>query len=137
MTKQGPLEMVISQFGPQSISFNGIVDLPIGRGKKFLGTSNRFVDELPGGYQIAWNGSVFRNWMGISSSNWGGSNPTNQGSMSKAKVHKHKYKVNDCSSGVCLPVISGTTGTFSIADQQSLRRGHGDYRLICPRTHYP
>ena len=90
-------------FGPQTIAFNGIVDLPVGRGKKFLGHSNRLVDELVGGYQIAWNGSVFQNWMGVSSSNWGGSNPTGLGTLGKVQVYKHKYKVTDCSSGTCIP----------------------------------
>lgn len=90
-------------FGPQTISFNGIVDLPIGRGKKFFGHSNRLVDELIGGYQIAWNGSIFQNWMGVSSSNWGGSNPTGGGTKGPIHIYKHKYKVNDCSSGKCIP----------------------------------
>ena len=90
-------------FGPQAITFNGIVDLPVGHGKKFLGKSNRFVDELIGGYQIAWNGSVYQNWMGVSTGNWGGSNPAGLGTMGKVQVYKHKYKVTDCSSGVCLP----------------------------------
>jgi hypothetical protein len=92
-----------SEFGPQSIQVNGIVDLPVGRGKKFLGHSSRLVDELIGGYQIAWNGSIFQNWMSVTSANWGGTNPTGMGSISKIKVFKHKYKVTDCSSGVCKP----------------------------------
>lgn len=93
---------VNTQFGPQGFIFNGIVDLPIGRGKKFFGKSPHWVDELIGGYQIAWNGSLFQNWMGVTSSNWGGDNPAGGGTMSKIKVYKHKYPVTDCSSGVCL-----------------------------------
>lgn len=91
-----------TQFGPQGFIFNGIVDLPVGRGKKFLGKSPRWVDEIVGGYQIAWNGSLFQNWVGVTSSNWGGSNPTGLGTIGKIKIYKHKYPVTDCSSGVCL-----------------------------------
>ncbi|WP_455424180.1 hypothetical protein [Edaphobacter acidisoli] len=91
-----------SEFGPQSITFNGIVDIPIGRGKKFLTHSSRLLDELIGGYQVAWNGSVWQNWMSVSSSNWGGDNPYGGGSMGKIQVYKHKYPVTDCSSGNCL-----------------------------------
>ena len=40
------------------VSFNGIVDLPVGKGKKFLGNSNRFVNALLGGYQVAFVGQV-------------------------------------------------------------------------------
>lgn len=94
---------VNTQFGPQGFIFNGIVDLPIGRGKKFFGKSNRWVDEIIGGFQIAWNGSLYQDWMGVSSSNWGGANPAGGGFMGPIHIYKHKHKVTDCSSGVCLP----------------------------------
>ncbi|HEY4356605.1 MAG TPA: TonB-dependent receptor, partial [Acidobacteriaceae bacterium] len=93
---------VNTQFGPQTIIFNGIVDLPVGRGKKFFGKSSRWLDEIIGGYQVAWNGSIWQNWMGVTSSNWGGDNPTNGGTVGDIHVYKHKYPVTDCSSGVCL-----------------------------------
>lgn len=83
------------------ISFNGIVDLPIGRGKMLLGHVNRFVDELVGGYQIAYDGNITSQYFQPSSSNWGGDNPLGTGSMSKLHVYKKKYKVTDCSSGTC------------------------------------
>jgi len=77
------------------INFNGIVDLPIGRGKRFFGGANRFVNELTGGYQIAGSGRVVSEYFGVSSSNWGPTNPL--------KVYNKKYKIQDCSSGVCHP----------------------------------
>lgn len=77
------------------INFNGIVDLPIGRGKRFFGGANRFVNELIGGYQIAGSGRVVSEYFGVSSSNWGPTNPL--------KVYNKKYKIQDCSSGVCHP----------------------------------
>lgn len=93
---------VNTQFGPQGFIFNGIYDLPIGRGKKLFGKSPRWLDEILGGYQVAWNGSLFQNWMGVTSSNWGGFNPTGGGTMGPIHIYKHKYPVTDCSSGVCL-----------------------------------
>jgi hypothetical protein len=92
-----------SAFGPQSIAWNGVVDVPVGRGKKFFGKANRLVDELIGGYQIAYNGSAWLNWMSVNAGNWGGANPQGTGSKGKVEVYKHKYKVTDCSSGVCYP----------------------------------
>ena len=85
------------------IAFNGIVDLPIGRGKKVLGHVNRFVDELVGGYQIAFDGNVTSQYFQPSSSNWGGDNPQGTGSINPIRVYKKKYKVTDCTSGACLP----------------------------------
>jgi len=94
---------VDSTFGPQSISWNGVIDLPVGRGKRFVGKANRLLNEIIGGYQLAYNGSAWLNWMSVNSGNWGGANPVNTGSTDKIKIYKHKHKVTDCSSGVCYP----------------------------------
>jgi Carboxypeptidase regulatory-like domain len=75
------------------ISFNGIVDLPVGRGKRLLGNSNRLLDELVGGYQIAFVGNVLSQSFQPASSNWGATNPL--------KVYKHGAPITDCRSGVC------------------------------------
>lgn len=77
------------------ISFNGIVDLPLGRGKALFGHANRFVDELIGGYQIAGDANVYSEYFQPFAGNWGATNPIH--------VYKRKYKVNDCRSGVCHP----------------------------------
>jgi hypothetical protein len=75
------------------IAFNGILDLPIGRGKRFLGNSSRFVDLLLGGFQIAGDGSIVSQDFQPSTANWGPTNPI--------QTYKHKYKIQDCRSGVC------------------------------------
>ena len=49
---------VDTYFPKQHIKFNGIVDLPVGRGKRFLGNANRFVNELVGGLQLAGDGNI-------------------------------------------------------------------------------
>jgi hypothetical protein len=75
------------------IQFNGIVDIPVGRGKRFLGNANRFVDELVGGYQLAGQGSVLSQAFLGPNTYWGAQSPV--------QVYKHKYPIVDCSSGVC------------------------------------
>jgi hypothetical protein len=75
------------------VGFNGIVDLPIGRGKMLFRNANRFVDEMIGGYQIAYNGTVVSQMFQPSAGNWGPTNPI--------KVYKQAKPVNDCRSGVC------------------------------------
>jgi hypothetical protein len=77
----------------QHIIFNGIFDVPVGRGKRFLGKSNRFLDELVGGFQLAGDGSISSNDFQPYAQNWGPTNPL--------KVYKHKDPIMDCRSGVC------------------------------------
>ena len=85
---------------PQRIQFNYIFDLPIGRGKKLLGNSNRFVDELVGGYQIAGTGYMVSQIFQPASSS---SSTANWGSISPIHVYKHKLPIMDCRSGNCYP----------------------------------
>lgn len=75
------------------IRFNGIVDLPFGRGKWLLGNSNRALNEVVGGWQLAGAGEVDSQDFAVSDDNWGPTNPL--------KVYKHKVPITDCRSGVC------------------------------------
>jgi hypothetical protein len=84
-----------STFPPHHIVFNYIFDLPVGRGKKFLGSSNRFVDELVGGYQIAGVGHMTSSIFQPAGANWGPNNPIH--------MYKHKLPITDCRSGNCYP----------------------------------
>lgn len=77
----------------QDIAFNGIVDLPFGRGKRFLGNANRFLNELVGGFQLAGDGSIHSQIFQPSAGEWG--------AVSPVQVYKHKYPITDCRSGVC------------------------------------
>jgi hypothetical protein len=77
----------------QHITFNGIVDLPVGRGKRFLGNSNGFMNEVVGGFQLAGDGSILSEDFAVASANWGATNPV--------KVYKHNAPITDCRSGVC------------------------------------
>lgn len=54
-----------SQVPPQRVLWNGLYQLPFGRGKKFLGNVNRGVDALVGGWQISFIGTWDNGfWMG-------------------------------------------------------------------------
>ncbi|HEY3839683.1 MAG TPA: carboxypeptidase regulatory-like domain-containing protein [Bryobacteraceae bacterium] len=79
----------------QHLTFNGIVDLPVGRGKHWLRNSNRLLDAVVGGYQVAFTGQVLSQTFFVSSGNWGATNPI--------QVYKSGAPVNDCRSGVCHP----------------------------------
>ncbi len=47
---------------PQTLNLSVVYDLPIGRGKRFLGGSNRLVDRAVGGWQVS---TIFRANSGI------------------------------------------------------------------------
>jgi hypothetical protein len=87
------------------IGFNGLVDLPFGRGKMFFGHANRFVDELIGGYQIAGAGSIVSQYFQVGAANWGTTSPI--------RMLKKKYRVTDCSSGTCRPGYQWFNGFVS------------------------
>jgi hypothetical protein len=77
----------------QRLNFNGIVDLPVGKGKRFLGNANRFVDALVGGFQFAFTGQIVAQAFQVTDTNWG---ETNQ-----LEVYKTKQQITDCRSGIC------------------------------------
>lgn len=80
---------------PHHIGFNGILDLPIGSGKRFFSNSPKWLDEVIGGYQISGVGYVLSSIFQPGASNWGAVAPIH--------VYKHKYKITDCRSGNCYP----------------------------------
>jgi hypothetical protein len=75
------------------ISFNGVVDLPFGKGKRLLRNSSRLLDALVGGYQMAFIGNVLSQSFQLGAGNWG---PT-----SNVEMYKSKVPITDCRSGVC------------------------------------
>jgi hypothetical protein len=75
------------------VSFNGIVDVPFGKGRRFVKNSNRFVEALLGGYQIAFVGTVVSQAFQVANTNWGATNPI--------RLYKDSAPVTDCRSGVC------------------------------------
>jgi Carboxypeptidase regulatory-like domain len=61
---------------PHQIRWNGIYELPFGKGKRYAGNSGRALDAVVGGWQLAFNGqwrSGF--WMGVNNSEYLFGNP--------------------------------------------------------------
>lgn len=83
-------------------TFNGIVDVPFGKGKKLLGNSNRFVNALVGGYQIAFVGTLVSQAFQVGNTNFGATSPI--------KMYKNTQPVTDCRSGVCRPAYMWFNG---------------------------
>ena len=95
---------------------NFILDLPVGRGKHFLGTSNRLVDALLGGYQLAgyyeFRSTLFQPNPGLYGT--GGA---------PLKLYKHGQKVQDCSNGVCSPGYLWYNGFIAPARRNNATNG--------------
>jgi hypothetical protein len=87
------------------VSFNGIVELPVGKGKRFLGNSGKFLNALLGGYQVAFVGQVVSQSFQVSSSNWGATAPID--------IYKSGAPITDCRSGVCHPAYLWFNGYIS------------------------
>ncbi|MBN8731477.1 MAG: TonB-dependent receptor [Acidobacteria bacterium] len=77
----------------QRLNFNGIVELPVGKGKRFLGNANRFLDGLLGGFQFAFTGQLVAQAFQVNDTHWG--------EMNQLEVSKTKQKITDCRSGIC------------------------------------
>jgi hypothetical protein len=75
------------------VSFNGLVDVPFGKGRHFLKNSNRLLNALIGGYQIAFVGTVVSQSFQVGTGNFGATSPV--------KLYKNSVPVTDCRSGVC------------------------------------
>jgi hypothetical protein len=87
------------------VTFNGIVDLPVGKGKRFLRNSNRLLDALLGGYQVAFVGQVVSQSFQVASANWAATSPI--------QLYKSDAPVTDCRSGVCRPAYLWFNGYLS------------------------
>jgi hypothetical protein len=80
----------------QQLQYNYVVDLPFGRGKRYLGNVNKLVNEIVGGFQIAGDGNLYSSDFTITSTNWGPTQPI--------KYYKHGSPITDCRSGTCQKV---------------------------------
>jgi len=94
--------MVDTGIPKQHILFNGVVDLPFGRGKKYMSGANRLLDEFVGGWELAGDGSIGSQDFGVGAGNWGGNSPIH--------YYKHGAKITDCRSGNCHPAYMWFNG---------------------------
>ncbi|MES2391231.1 MAG: TonB-dependent receptor [Acidobacteriota bacterium] len=87
------------------VKFNGIYNLPIGRGKKWFTNAPRWVNEIIGGFQVAGNGDVVSQRFQPYDGNWGPTNPL--------KLYKKSHPVTDCRSGTCYNYFQWFNGYLS------------------------
>lgn len=75
------------------LRWNFLMDLPFGKGKKWLSASNKLVNALAGGWQVAGYGSYRSRYWELPTSNWG--------FLGDVEVYGTKYPIEDCRSGRC------------------------------------
>jgi hypothetical protein len=97
------------------VSFNGVVDVPVGKGRHFLRGTNRLLDALVGGYQLAFVGTVVSQSFQVATGNFGASNPI--------KLYKNSVPVTDCRSGVCRPAYMWFNGYLAPTVINAASRG--------------
>jgi hypothetical protein len=74
-------------------NWNWVVDLPFGRGHKFLSNAGGVLNRIVGGWQIAGMGQYRSNYFSLPTSYYG--------ATGQVKVYGTKYPIKDCRSGVC------------------------------------
>jgi hypothetical protein len=97
------------------VTLNGVVDVPFGKGRRFLKNSNRLLDAIIGGYQIAFVGTVVSQSFQVTNTNWGATNPI--------KLYKDTAPVTDCRSGVCRPAYMWFNGYLAPTVINATSRG--------------
>jgi hypothetical protein len=75
--------------------WNFLLDLPFGKGKKWLASSNKLMNAVVGGWQLAGFGSYRSRYWELPSTNWG--------FLGNVEVYGKKYPIEDCRSGQCIP----------------------------------
>ncbi|HUA97997.1 MAG TPA: carboxypeptidase-like regulatory domain-containing protein [Terracidiphilus sp.] len=117
--------MVDNNSPPQHLQFNGLLDLPFGRGKRWLSNINKPLNEAVGGWQVAGAGTVQFTDFYPTTTNWG---PTAGSGAAGNSLHlfKKKAKIQDCRSGICKEAYewfngyippSNLSSTYTVAGQ--------------------
>jgi len=78
------------------LRWNWLVDLPFGKGKPLGGNASGLLNMLIGGWQVAGMGRLYSNYFSL---------PTSMFPVPGTKVqfYGHKYRIQDCRSGTCIP----------------------------------
>lgn len=97
------------------VTFNGLVDVPVGKGRKFLGNANKFVNAAFGGFQLAFVGTVVSQAFQVATGNYGATSPI--------KLYKSGVPVTDCRSGVCRPANMWFNGYLAPTVVNATTRG--------------
>jgi len=87
------------------MGWNFILDLPVGRGKKFGNNMNKVLDKIVGGWQVAGLGSWRTSWFTLATGYWF-VDP-------KIQSYGYKYPIQNCTSGTCYPAYLWYNGYIS------------------------
>ncbi|HTM50951.1 MAG TPA: hypothetical protein VL285_19780, partial [Bryobacteraceae bacterium] len=98
------------------VRWNGIVDLPFGKGKWIGRNSGAALDKIIGGWQLAASGTVRSNYMSLPTDVF----PTG----APVEVYGKKYPIEDCRSGTCFPGYLWWNG-YIPANQRNSRNAQG------------
>jgi hypothetical protein len=114
------------------VKWNWLIDLPVGRGKKIAGNSNKLLDGFIGGWQLAGVGQLRSNYFTLPAGNW---NFTG----APVQVYGYKYPIQNCTSGVCEPGYLWTNAGYIPADQVNETNSAGKCIGICglPASYKP
>jgi len=75
------------------VNWNLLYDLPVGKGKKLLGNSGRWLDRLVGGWQVAAYSGMNSRYISLPE--------TDFGQTRQIQVYGKQYPIQDCRSGTC------------------------------------
>jgi len=78
------------------VKWNGLIDLPFGKGKKFAGNASGLLDKFIGGWQLAGVGSLRSTYFSLPTGNW---------NFTGEPIHNYgyQYPIQNCTSGLCVP----------------------------------
>jgi hypothetical protein len=112
------------------VKINGIYDIPVGRGKRFLSGTPRWLNEIVGGYQLAGTVDVISQAFSPTDGNFG--------PIAPLKVYKKSKPINDCHTGVCYKNYLWYNGyiqpQFNPLDPNYTPGATGDCRTAKPST---
>jgi hypothetical protein len=72
-------------------TWNWLEDLPVGKGKPFLGHPNKIVNKFVGGWQIAGIGSLYSTYWALPTGDFPNGTPI--------QIYGYKYPIQNCTSG--------------------------------------
>ena len=70
------------------VRWNFSYEMPFGKGRRYAGSSNKFLNNVIGGWQLSGTGTVVSSWWAISTANWG--------AIGDVQVNGTKYPIVDC-----------------------------------------
>jgi hypothetical protein len=70
------------------VRWNFSYDVPAGKGRRFAGSANKFVNGVIGGWKLAGTGTVVSSWWAVPTNNWG--------PIGELQVYGNKYPILDC-----------------------------------------